>query len=156
MLYKKIQKGFTITEMLVTISIIGIMAAMIVPTLSHYLPGIQLNGSARSLNSDLRNMQEHAITEQKQYSIKFFPSTSPPTYKLLKIDNSVIPPTEEEIRTVNLPSNCSLTLAPTISQDEIIFSADGGPSSAGDITITLNSVNKILNVSPAGFIKISN
>ena len=150
------RKAFTIVEMLVTISIIGIMAAMIVPTLSHHLPGIQLNGSTRSLNSDLRDMQERAITEQKQYAIKFFPATSPPSYKLIYINNDVIPAVEEEIRTVNLPNNSSLTLADTIALDEIIFSADGGPSSSGDITITLNANNKVLNVSPAGFIKISN
>lgn len=152
MSYNKLQKGLTVVEMIVTISIITIMAAVVVPTVSHYLPSIQLNGSARTLSFNLRDMQEQAITEQKQYLIRFFPLTLPPSYKMIRINNSV----EEELKSINFPENSSLTLDTAIASDEIIFSADGGPSSSGDITITLNSVNKVLNVSPAGFIKISN
>lgn len=146
------KKGLTVIELIVTISIIAIMAGVVVPTVSRYLPSIQLNGSARSLSFNLRDMQEQAITEQKQYLIRFFPLTIPPSYKMIRINNSV----EEELKSVNFPENSSLTLESTIALDEIIFSADGGPSSSGDITIFLNSVNKILNVSPAGFIKINN
>jgi prepilin-type N-terminal cleavage/methylation domain-containing protein len=150
------RKGFTLTEMIVVIAIIGILVGTFVPTMSHYLPGIQLNGSARTLASNLREAQERAVTEQKQYLIRFFPATSPPSYQMIRIDNG----NEEEIRSVNLPSDTSLTPDPTITLDpttlkpQVIFSADGGPSSSGNITLGLGSVQKIINVSPAGFIAI--
>lgn len=146
------KKAVTVIEMIVVISIIGILVGTTVPILSHYLPGIQLNGSARILSSNLREAQERAITEQKQYLIRFLPDTIPPSYKLIRINNSV----EEEIRTNSFASGTSLTLEDTISSNQIVFSADGGPSSSGDITISLNGVDKIINVSPAGFIKINN
>lgn len=146
------RKGLTVIEMIVVISIIGILIGTSIPVLSHYLPGIRLNGSARVLSGNLREAQEKAITEQKQYLIRFFPDTVPPSYKMIRINESA----EEEIKTVSFPNSSSLTIDPAISGDQIIFSADGGPSSSGDITISLNTAIKTLNVSPAGFIKISN
>lgn len=146
------RKGVTLIEMIVVISIIGILVGTAVPVLSHFLPGIKLNGSMRVLSANLREAQEKAITEQKQYLVRFFPATVPPSYKLIRINNSV----EEEIKTVSFPSGSSLTLDPAISQNQVIFSADGGPSSSGNITVNLGSASKTINVSPAGFIKISN
>jgi len=144
------KKGLTAIEMIVVISIIGILAGMIVPTISKYLPGIQLNGSARTLISNLREAQERAVTEQNQHLVRFFPTASPVYFQLIRIANS----NEELMRQVNLPNGQTLTLDPTITNDQIIFSADGGPSSSGNIMISNSTSHKIINVSPAGFIKI--
>jgi type II secretion system protein H len=144
------KKGFNLVEMLVVISIIGILSAALVPTLSQYLPGVQLNGSARVLSADLREAQERTVTEQKQYLIRFNLTAAPKYYQLMRINNT----TEENIRTVNLASSENVTLDPGISQNQITFSADGGPSSSGNITLSNTAGSKIVNVSPAGFIKI--
>ena len=72
---KKYQ-GVTLIELLTVISIVGILTAVGVPTVSHFLPGIQLNGSARVLSANLREAQERTITEQKQHLIRF--STASP------------------------------------------------------------------------------
>lgn len=144
------KKAFTLVEMLVVIGIIGILTGIAVPTLSRYLPGIQLNGSARTLSSNLRDAQQNAVTEQKQYIIRFNTTAVPPSYQMIKIDNSV----ETVIREVKLANLETMTLQNTITNNQIIFSSDGGPSSSGNITLTINSVNKVVNVSPAGFINI--
>ncbi|OGD57134.1 hypothetical protein A2V71_01720 [Candidatus Berkelbacteria bacterium RBG_13_40_8] len=149
------KKGITLVETLIVIAIIGIMLGVVTPSLSNYLPGIQLNGTTRTLTSYLREAQEKAITEQNQYVIRFFPTATPVNYQMIRIYyNSEELPEEELIRTVSLPSKETLTLDPGISDNEIAFSPDGGPSSSGNITLGLNGAQKIINVSPAGFIKI--
>jgi prepilin-type N-terminal cleavage/methylation domain-containing protein len=144
------KKGLTAIEIIVTLAIIAILVGVIVPTLSKYLPGIKLNGSTKTLVANLREAQEKAVTEQNQYLVRFSPADIPPTYKLITIVNSV----ETEIRQVSLQSDQTLNLEPTITGNQIIFSPDGGPSSSGDITISNGAQNKIISVSPAGFIAI--
>lgn len=147
---KVYKKGVTLIEMLITISIIGILVGVITPSISKYLPGISLNGAAKVLTSNLREAQEKTITEQKQYLIRFHTDGAPDYYELIRINNSA----EELQRTVVLKSGESLTLDNTIAGSQIVFSPDGGPSSSGDISISNATTTKIINVSPAGFIAI--
>lgn len=142
------KKGLTLVELLVTISIIGILVGVTVPTLSKYLPGITLNGAAKTLTTTLREAQEKTITEQKQYLVRFTSTSVPPYYELIRINNS----TEELQRKIELKTTETITLANTITSNQIIFSPDGGPSSNGDITLGNGTSTKIINVSPAGFI----
>lgn len=135
-------------EMIVVLAILAIMAAALAPTLSQYLPGVQLTGSTRTMTSDLREAQEKAVTEQDQYLIRFVQLESPPIYRLIKIHNAV----EEQIREETLSSSVKLTLDPVVTQ--IVFSPDGGPSAALNITLAINGSQKKVDVSAAGFIKI--
>lgn len=144
----KIKLGFTLIEMLVTVAIAAALLGALVPVLSTYLPSIQLSGSTRTLTGNLREIQELSLTEQDQYLIRFTQLANPPTYQLIKVHNSV----ESKIQDVQLSSNISLSLDPSATQ--IVFSPDGGPSVATTLTLTLNSSQKKVDISPAGFIKI--
>lgn len=137
-------------EMLVVLSMLAILTAAAVPVISHYLPGVQLVGTGRVLVGNLRSAQEKAVTEQNQYLVRFSPTAAPPSYQLIRIYNSV----EEVQQTVTLANNETLTLQNSITNNQIVFSPDGGPSASGNITLGLNGSQKIINVSPAGFIKI--
>lgn len=158
----KIKFGFTAIELVVVLAIIGILATVSVPVISQFLPGIRLTGTTRTLTGDLREAQERAVTSQNQNLVRFFLGETPPKYQLVQVENSV----EAIIREEQLPSGESLALAETIGTctslpavpncRQIIFSPDGGPSSAGDITISLGGKSKVINVSPAGFIKLNN
>lgn len=150
MLHKTINRqSFTIIEMLVVLAMSAILIASLVPTLSQYLPGVNLSGSTRDLLSNLREAQERAITEQNQFLIRFDLSANPKNYKLISIVNSV----EEVIRQIDFPESVSVSIDPSITDNQIIFSPDGGPSASGNINLSAGGNNKIISVSPAGFIK---
>ena len=147
-IYRK--PAFTLVEIIIVLAVLLILAAALVPMVSRYLPTIQLNGTAKSIVGDLRQAQERAVTEQNQYLIRFFPEDSPVKYQLIHIVNS----NEEIITERILPSAETVALDNTIINNQIVFSPDGGPSSSGNVLLTLNEKTKTINISPAGFIKI--
>lgn len=143
------KKAFSLTELIITLAVIGILTAILVPAISSYLPFWQLNGSTRLIVNKLRQAQEEAVTTQNQHLIRFNPTASPCTYELIKIDEG-----ETVLETITMPANVTLTLDSTIADNQIIFSADGGPSANGNLVVTLGEASKTINVSPAGVIKL--
>lgn len=59
------QRGFTLMEMLLVISIIGIVLAVAPPLLSAAMPGVQLKSSTRSMVAALRRTRSIAIASGK-------------------------------------------------------------------------------------------
>lgn len=145
-------------EMLIVLGIVAILLAALIPTMSQYLPGVQLSGATRVLASNLREAQEKAISEQDQYLIRFVQLKNPPTYQLVKITREIDPQTqkyiEATIREETLPGSIELTLDPFPVNNQIAFSPDGGPSTNLNITVDINGKQKKIDVSIAGFIKI--
>lgn len=146
------KKGFSLYELLIVMSIIGILAAVTVFSLSSFLPSWQLSGSARLLTNKIRQAQEEAVTTQKQHKIYFSSLTPPVTYQLIKIDGG-----DTILEQYQMPNNITAAVEPTTVGNQITFSADGGPSSGGNInriTLTLGEATKTIDISTAGVIKL--
>jgi len=137
-------------EMLVVFVVFAILVAAIVPVVSNFMPGVKLTGASRDLLSSLREVQEIAITEQNQLLVRFDLAASPKNYKLIRKIGAV----ETTLRQKNIPEDISITLDPTITSSQVVFSPDGGPSCSGNITLTAGAKSKIVSVSPAGYLKI--
>lgn len=70
------QKGLTLPELMITISIVAILAMVGVASFSNSLPRYRLNATARDLLSDMRMARQQAATENRQYAIQFLSTTS--------------------------------------------------------------------------------
>lgn len=160
----KPRRGISLYELIIVMAIIGILAAVTIPLMKDYLPSWQLSGSARVVLSKLRQAQEEAVATQKQHALRFSPTANPVTYQLIKIETTETVPvteaTETVLETITMPNNITVTgtggtpLNATFSNNQVIFSADGGPNKNGDIVITLGEASKTINISPAGVMKI--
>ena len=154
-IFNRQRRGISLYELLIVMAIIGILAAVTIPLMKDYLPSWQLSGSARVVLSKLRQAQEEAVATQKQHALRFSPTDNPVTYQLIKIEA-----TETVLETITMPNNITVTgtggapLNATFSNNQVKFSADGGPSANGDIVITLGEASKTINISPAGVMKI--
>lgn len=73
-------KGYTLTELMVTVAIIGIVAGIAIPSFTSYLPRLRLNGAARDLISDLRLARSLAVGQNKQHKLVF--DVANETYKI--------------------------------------------------------------------------
>lgn len=74
------QKGLTLPELMITISIVAILAMIGIASFSNSLPRYRLNATARDLLSDMRMARQQAATENRQYAIQFLTTTS---YKIV-------------------------------------------------------------------------
>jgi len=147
---QSLHKAFTAIEIIIVLAIVAILVTAIVPTIRQYLPNVQLNGSSKNLVANLREAQQRAITEQNRYLVRFNSDAVPYHYSLIRILDS----NEQEIRKIYLSTNINLLVDSSISGKQVIFSPDGGPSSSGNITLSNNDAQKVIHISPAGFIRI--
>jgi len=143
------KKGVTLIELLTVIGIIGILSLISIPTFRAYGPRLELSGSTQELVSDLHYAQQMAVTEQKEYCIKFFPADK--KYQIFKYGTAII--LKERV----LPGVIqSLTVA-GFTDDEIVYNSYGAVKEEG--TVELESINaqiKTISIKPSGFIEVVN
>ncbi len=65
------QKGFSLVELLVTIGIIAVVAAIAIPQLQGYATNSRLKSAARDIMGDIFLCKERAIAENRMYRIAF-------------------------------------------------------------------------------------
>jgi type IV fimbrial biogenesis protein FimT len=75
------QQGATLTETLVVVVIIGILAGVAIPTYMSQIPQSRLNGAARQVMSDFMLARRQAVS-QMQRVIVCFPDTDTQQYKI--------------------------------------------------------------------------
>ncbi|MDK2824594.1 MAG: hypothetical protein PWQ67_2165 [Clostridia bacterium] len=127
--FLKKQEGFTLTEMLLVLVILGILAALIFPDAYSIINNHKLQSIAKELVSDMRKTQQLAISKERPFRMIFNDSASSPsnTYYIKDINKN------ETIKEVQLPSDISIYLSKIIE-----FYPDG---TTQNDTITLQNEN---------------
>ena len=65
------QSGFTLLELLVVLSIIGLLASSLVPALMRSDPSFAIRTSAQEIRSSLRSARENAIRDNRETFVEF-------------------------------------------------------------------------------------
>lgn len=69
------KNGFTMTEAMVTMAIIGIIAALGIPNLFSIMPNLRLNAATRSVIENIMYAKSKCINKKLPYMIFFTPTT---------------------------------------------------------------------------------
>jgi prepilin-type N-terminal cleavage/methylation domain-containing protein len=148
------RRGFTFIELLISITIIGILLAIGSVSFREFSRRQQVSGAARQVKADLRLAQTEAFAGQKPAGCTgdlraiFFRRLNNTTYSI-DADCSGIG-SLINIKTVTMPPNTTLdAFSPSPPGGSIQFkSVADGTNLAGDITLTIrgSSVSYIQNV----------
>jgi len=142
------RESFSLIEILIIITVIGILVLISIPVFRIFEPALQLSGVTRDLVSDLRYAQQLTVTEQVEHGVRF--SISLEKYQVIRY---VTP--EEILKEKELPSLVSFEKIEGFTNDEVKFNPYGAVKESG--TVTLKSDREkttTIDVRPSGFIKI--
>lgn len=77
-------RGVTLAELVTVLAIIGVLAALAVPSFLKVLPSIRLKGDVRDVASILRLARMRAVAGRSQYGVYFDDAVTPPQYILFQ------------------------------------------------------------------------
>lgn len=143
------QDGFTLVEILVALTIIGILSAIAIPNWSTLLPTHALNGASRQVQSELHKTKSRAVAENTKFRLVF--STTSYSYSIERYSGTSYQATGE-----NKPLPTGITLAST-SDTTLGFTSRGTSIDSADKTVKLcnnKSAGKNVVLSDLGRIRI--
>ena len=147
--------GFTVIEMLMVVSIVGIICLIAAPSLGRLAPNYRMKGAVRTVSSDLQFCKVRAVAMSAQCRILFLSGTSSGTSYKLQYYNSPtsswVDMSGDGVRDFGNPSNAfyysGVTFTPTVSE---IDSQPWGAVTSATIVLTNSAKTVTLSVSTNG------
>ena len=85
--WEKLLSGFTLIEVLMTIVILAILAAVAIPGFSAWLPKYRLKAAARDMVSNFQLAKMGAIKDNRDWAVVFWRGVTPGRYFICSDDN---------------------------------------------------------------------
>jgi prepilin-type N-terminal cleavage/methylation domain-containing protein len=135
--------GFTLIELMITVVILGILAAIAVPNMLVIVPRIKLRDASLQLSNDLQVARYKCIAGNFKTQLAFNTTNNTYTRYLDTNRDGTFQAGEADIVNRTLPSGISFVAASTAPN--VTFSstgsADDGTGAVTDITITIQDHN---------------
>ena len=139
--------GFTLMELMVTIAIIAILSAIVIPNFIAWVPKFKLGGASRDVLGILQKTRVQAVKENTNFVLMF--DTGNARYTAFRDDGAGTPANSgngvldggEAVIVQNTLANGVDISATTLPGDLVAFDTQGIASTAGTITLTDNSGN---------------
>jgi len=140
--------GSILFNVMISFSIIALLATISIPYIKKYQPNLKLNAAGRDLTSDLRYAQQLAITEQITYSVQA--DFLNDRYEIIK--NSATP---ETIKTVIFDPEISFQQITGLTADTATFNSYGGLTESGAmVLVNTNGKTMTINIKPSGYVQL--
>ena len=138
---RKTKDGFSVVELLVVISVTGVILACSFVSLQHGMPGHELRATSGKLASELRLARQKAVTENNNYNITFDPSGE--IYVIWDDDRSDgFRSAGEEVRVVRLPDGVRFGTISIGASNSVTFRPNGSADKGGYIEFHGSTSNR--------------
>lgn len=135
-------------SILVSVGIIALLSAAVLPYILKYQPNLKLNGTARDLATDLRYAQQMTITEQVEYLVQL--DLTGNGYKIQKVDTATT-----TVKTVVFPTEVNYQQISDLTENQVVFNSYGAVRQSGKIVlVNTNGKTATINVKPSGYIQL--
>lgn len=139
-------KSFTLLELLVIISIIGVLTLSAIPAFRAFQPSLQLSGTTQELVGDLRYIQQLTVTEQKEHCIQFFLADK--KYQVKRCEGELI---KEKV----LPQEIESLSVSGFTNNEVRYNPYGAVKESGTIDLkNIKNATRTISVRPSGFVEV--
>lgn len=141
------RKAYTLVELLVTISVLALLAAFVVPSYMLIMSQAQLNTAVSEVSNLLRYNEQKTVTEQKTYGLTFSAGSGTIPIFIKNVDNS-----KTAQPTYTLPVNIVLGAVNFSGSSDVLFTNSGAPNVSGSfvLTDTVRNKSRLLTVKPSG------
>jgi len=150
------QNGITVVEILIVISIIGILALIALPQFSKIKENQVLKNTIGDVTSALHNAQSQSLASKNssEYGVYF------QSNQIVIFKGKIFSVGAQDNKTINIISPASISNVTlngvSFSTGELYFERlSGVPSKTGTITVSTSSTSKIITVSTTGAISIN-
>jgi len=155
---KKQSLGFTLTELMVTVAIIGVLASIAVPSFQDMIERNRLKEAVESLKSDLMFARTEAIKRSQNISVNRITGNSGEWFYGLNTsacDSSETVTTESDFCTVKRISGIAFNQVNLISESgNTTFSFRRGTANAGNTCFSTTNYRLRVKVSNSGRITV--
>lgn len=135
------QAGFSMVELMIVITVMGIVLASSYVSLRHAMPAHELAAAANKLGADLRLARQRAVAESNNYTITFDPSSD--AYAVWDDDGSDgYRSPGENVRVVRFPEGVHLVAISIGASNSVTFRPNGSTDKGGFIDIRNEQSNQ--------------
>jgi len=141
---KRIIRGFTLVELMITVSVFGLIAVLSVPNYNRFMMGWRLNGETQQLASSLRAARSTAV--MKNIDVVFSFDTDTNSYSWFEDSNrdGNLDNGEYESAVYDLGETVEIS-AYTLSSTTLTFGSKGNTRESGSITLR-NAINNVKSI----------
>lgn len=139
--------GLTLIDVVITVLIIGILAAVATPRFTDSLHRMRADSAAKRIKADLGRVRQHAVSSSASLTVQFTPGSD--SYSIAGLDDLNHPGQPYAVDLAGYPYRAALVSAAFGGDNAVEFNRYGQPDSGDTITVQSGNMQQTVTIDAA-------